>query len=143
MKIVLGINAYHADASSCILIDGKLIAAVEEERINRKKHFSGYPDESIKECLKIANIKDIEITDVAFNTKPLGNLAPKINFFVKNLFSNKNYLKNRTALGRFGTIDELTSVVVFLSSDNASFFHGSIVQPDGGQSRQYMSFNYL
>tara|TARA_B100000795_G_scaffold243995_1_gene208247 strand:+ start:2683 stop:4410 length:1728 start_codon:yes stop_codon:yes gene_type:complete len=95
MKIVLGINAYHADASSCILIDGKLIAAVEEERINRKKHFSGYPDESIKECLKIANIKDIEITDVAFNTKPLGNLAPKINFFVKNLFSNKNYLKNK------------------------------------------------
>lgn len=63
----------------------------------------------------------------------------------KNINSKhaKNYLKNRTALGRFGTIDELTSVVVFLSSDNASFFHGSIVQPDGGQSRQYMSFNYL
>ncbi len=63
----------------------------------------------------------------------------------KNINSKhaKNYLKNRTALGRFGTIDELTSVVVFLSSDNASFFHGSIIQPDGGQSRQYMSFNYL
>ena len=95
MKIVLGINAYHADASACILIDGKLIAAIEEERINRKKHFSGYPDESIKECLKIAGINDFEITDVAFNTKPLSNLIPKLNFFLKNLLSNKNYLKDK------------------------------------------------
>lgn len=54
-----------------------------------------------------------------------------------------NYLKNRTALGRFGTIDELTGIIVFLSSDQASFFHGSILQPDGGHSRQHMSFNYL
>ena len=55
----------------------------------------------------------------------------------------KNYLKNRTALGRFGTMDEFTGIIVFLSSEKASFFHGSILQPDGGQSRQYMSFNYL
>ena len=63
----------------------------------------------------------------------------------KNIKSKhaKNYLKNRTALGRFGTMDELTSIIVFLSSDKASFFHGSIIQPDGGQSRQYMAFNYL
>ena len=58
-------------------------------------------------------------------------------------FIDRNYLKNRTALGRFGTMDELTSIIVFLSSDKASFFHGSIIQPDGGQSRQYMAFNYL
>ena len=95
MKIILGINAYHADASACILIDGKLIAAIEEERINRKKHFSGYPDESIKECLKIAEIDDIQITDVAFNTKPSSNLIPKLNFFLKNFLSTKNYLKDK------------------------------------------------
>ena len=63
----------------------------------------------------------------------------------KNINSRhaKKYLKKRTALGRFGTIDELTGIIVFLSSDKGSFFHGSIMQPDGGQSRQYMSFNYL
>ncbi len=55
----------------------------------------------------------------------------------------RNYLKNRTALGRFGTIDEFTGIIVFLSSEKASFFHGAIIQPDGGQSRQYMTFNYL
>ena len=57
MKIILGINAYHADSSACILVDGKLIAAIEEERINRIKHYSGYPIESIRECLKIAELK--------------------------------------------------------------------------------------
>lgn len=63
----------------------------------------------------------------------------------KNINSKhaKNYLKNRTALGRFGTIDEVTGIIVFLSSEKASFFHGSILQPDGGHSRQHMSFNYL
>jgi len=55
----------------------------------------------------------------------------------------KYYLKNRTALGRFGTIEELTGIIVFLSSNYSSFFHGSILQPDGGQSRQHMAFNYL
>jgi hypothetical protein len=55
----------------------------------------------------------------------------------------KKYLQNRTAIGRFGTIDELTGIIVFLSSEKSSFFHGSILQPDGGQSRQYMAFNYL
>ena len=63
----------------------------------------------------------------------------------KNLKSSHalKYLKNRTALGRFGKIDEITGIVTFMCSDKASFFHGAILQPDGGQSRQYMSFNYL
>ena len=81
MKIILGINTYHADSSACIIVDGKLIAAIEEERINRKKHFSGYPIESIRECLRIANKRDTEITDIAFNTKPSSNLFAKGAFF--------------------------------------------------------------
>ena len=42
MKVILGINAYHADASACIIVDGELIAAIEEERMNRLKHYSGH-----------------------------------------------------------------------------------------------------
>ena len=41
--IILGINAYHADAAAAILVDGKLIAAAEEERFNRIKHSAGFP----------------------------------------------------------------------------------------------------
>ncbi len=90
MKIILGINANHADSSACIIIDGKLIAAVEEERLNRIKHFSGYPIKSVQECMKIANIDSTEITDIAFNTKPLSNIFPKIFYSLKNFSLKKN-----------------------------------------------------
>ena len=95
MKIIVGINTYHADSSACIIVDGKLIAAIEEERINRKKHFSGYPLESIKECLRIANKQDVEITDIAFNTKPSSNLFAKGVFFVKNFSYKGNTFSKR------------------------------------------------
>ena len=55
----------------------------------------------------------------------------------------KEYLKNRSALGRFGTMDELTGIIVFLASDKASFFHSSIIHADGGHSKHYMSDTYL
>jgi 3-oxoacyl-[acyl-carrier protein] reductase len=55
----------------------------------------------------------------------------------------EKYLKERTAAGRFGTVDEVTDIVVFLSSDKASFFQGSIIQVDGGQSRHYFSHTYM
>ncbi len=55
----------------------------------------------------------------------------------------KAYLKDRTALGRFGEMSEITGAIVFLSSDHASFFHSSIIQADGGQSKQYRADTYL
>ena len=51
----------------------------------------------------------------------------------------KKYLKHRTALGRFGKMEEITGIIVFLSSDLASFFHSSIIHADGGQSKHYMA----
>ena len=64
MKIIIGVNSNHADSSACIIVDGKLVAALEEERINRIKHFAGFPMESIKNCIKIAGVEDHEITDI-------------------------------------------------------------------------------
>ena len=55
----------------------------------------------------------------------------------------RDYLKYKTALGRFGTLDEITGIIVFLSSDLASFFHSSIVQVDGGHSKHYRPDIYL
>ena len=95
MKIIIGINAYHADASACIIVDGKLVAAVEEERLNRIKHFSGYPINAIKECLKIAKKNSNEITDIAFNTKPYSNILQKIFFFVKNILKKQEVSTKR------------------------------------------------
>ena len=55
----------------------------------------------------------------------------------------KKYLKERVPLGRFGTMNETTGIIVFLASDHASFFHGSIIHADGGHSKNYMSHTYL
>ena len=94
-KIILGINSFHADSSACLIIDGKLIAAIEEERLNRIKHYAGFPVKAIKECLNIGGIKDKDITDIAFNTKPLSNLIPKGIHFIKNLSLRDNFAKKR------------------------------------------------
>ena len=51
MTYVLGLNAYHADAAACLVKDGDLVAAVEEERFRRIKHWGGFPSESIRYCL--------------------------------------------------------------------------------------------
>ncbi len=95
MRVILGINAYHADASACIIVDDKLVAAIEEERLNRIKHFSGYPINAIKECLNISKKKSTEITDIAFNTKPLSNIFSKASFFIKNILKKQEYSTKR------------------------------------------------
>ena len=77
MSITLGLNINHADSSACIFKDGVLLFAVEEERINRIKHWAGLPIESIKLCLDHTGISTSEITDVTINSNPLSNIYLK------------------------------------------------------------------
>ena len=95
MKVILGINANHADSSACIIINDKLEVAIEEERLTRKKHYSGFPIKSIQECIKISKLKLVDITDVAFNTRPVSNIVPKSIFFLKNISLKQNQSLNR------------------------------------------------
>ena len=92
MKITLGLNAYHADSSACLFINNKLEIALEEERLNRKKHWSGFPELAIKLCLKESKINPDQVTDVCINTNPFSNIHKKIPFFFKNyLFGEKKF----------------------------------------------------
>ena len=91
MSIILGLNCNHADSSACIIRDGKLLIAVEEERINRIKHWAGLPINSIKECLKNSKIDINEITDISINTNPLSNINNKLLYFLKNIYLGKKY----------------------------------------------------
>ena len=81
MKII-GINAFHADSSACILVDGKLIAAVEEERFNRIKHWAGFPIKSIKHCLNETKLKISDIDQISINIDPRANIFEKFTFFI-------------------------------------------------------------
>ena len=68
MTYVLGLNAYHADAAACLVKDGDLVAAVEEERFRRIKHWGGFPSESIRYCLDEAGISLADVSHVAVNS---------------------------------------------------------------------------
>jgi len=77
---ILGINAFHGDSAACLLHDGKLIAAVEEERFRRQKHWAGFPTLSIRYCLKAAGISISDIDYVALNQDSSANLSKKISY---------------------------------------------------------------
>ncbi len=75
---ILGINAYHGNASAAIVSDGRLIAAVEEERFNRVKYAAGFPAQAIRYCLKEAGLTLGEIDHVAVPRNPYARLGTKL-----------------------------------------------------------------
>jgi carbamoyltransferase len=75
--ILLGINAYHGDASAALVVDGALVAAVEEERFTRVKHCAGFPAHAVRYCLDAAGIKPKEIDHVAIARDPNARLLRK------------------------------------------------------------------
>ena len=77
---ILGLNAYHADSSAAILKDGILIAATEEERFRRIKHWAGFPSEAIKFCLQEAGITLDQVDHIAIGRDPSAKLMKKILF---------------------------------------------------------------
>jgi carbamoyltransferase len=74
---VLGINAYHGDVSAVLLRDGQLVAALEEERFRRVKHYAGFPTQAIQKCLEIAGIRGTDIAHAAVSRDPKANLLRK------------------------------------------------------------------
>ena len=93
MSIVLGLNCNHADSSACIIKDGELLFAIEEERLNRVKHWAGLPTGSIKNCLDNLNLKISDITDITINTNPKSNILKKAYIYLGIIFLEKKNLK--------------------------------------------------
>jgi carbamoyltransferase len=87
--IILGLNAYHGDSSACLVVDGQLVAAAEEERFRRIKHWAGFPAESIKYCLEAGGITIDQVDHLAINRNPSANLMKKALF----AFSKRPSLK--------------------------------------------------
>lgn len=85
--LILGINVYHADTAACIISDGKIIAACEEERFTRIKHFTGFPVNSINFCLNKAGIKINDIDYLTVNYNFNYNFISRLKFAFSNLTS--------------------------------------------------------
>src|SRR5438552_19153427 len=77
---LLGINAYHGGASACLVRNGILLSAAEEERFCRVKYWAGFPTQAIRFCLADAGITAADLDHVAISRKPSANLAKKILF---------------------------------------------------------------
>jgi carbamoyltransferase len=80
---ILGINAYHGNASAAVVCDGRLVAAVEEERFNRVKYAAGFPAQAIRYCLKEAGLKLDEIDHVAVPRNPYARLGTKLFYAIR------------------------------------------------------------
>src|SRR6516164_1023826 len=82
---ILGLNSFHADASAVLLRDGELVTAVAEERLNRVKHFAGFPGRAVKEVLDLAGIGPGDVDHLAINKDNKANLLSKLGFALTNL----------------------------------------------------------
>jgi carbamoyltransferase len=83
VSVIVGVNAYHGDSAACIVVDGKLVAAVEEERFRRIKHWAGFPSESIAYCLREASVSLSDVDVIAVNSDSKASRWKRLAFLVK------------------------------------------------------------
>lgn len=93
--VILGLNAYHADSSAAIFTDGKMIAATEEERFRRIKHWAGFPAMAIEFCLKEAGVTLKEVDWITIGRDPGAKLSKKLLFLLQDPFSGYKTVKTR------------------------------------------------
>jgi carbamoyltransferase len=106
---ILGINAYHGDASAAIIHDGELIAAAEEERFNRCKHCAGFPVESLRYCLQVAGININQVAHIGISRDPSAHLHKKILFAATKAaksMAGRNDSGKESKSGIFGAVTE-------------------------------------
>ncbi|WP_421944674.1 carbamoyltransferase [Pedobacter sp.] len=103
---ILGINAYHGDSSACIYKDGVIIAASEEERFRRIKHWAGFPELAIKFCLQEAGVDIRDVDHIAISRDPKANFSKKVLTALKNRLSLKNIADRMRNLQKAKGINE-------------------------------------
>ncbi|MDC1179856.1 carbamoyltransferase C-terminal domain-containing protein [Flavobacteriaceae bacterium] len=107
--IILGINAYHADSSASLLIDGKIVCATEEERFTRIKHWAGLPLQSIEFCLEFAKISIDQVDSICIGRNPKSKFFNKILYTIKNFTSAKEMLVQR--LSNRSDLNDLDQII--------------------------------
>ena len=121
---IIGLNAYHGDASAALVIDGELIAAVEEERFNRIKHWAGFPAESIRWCLEQGGIGPEEIDHVGISFNPRANFWPRLGFLARYRPSIRAVVDRLQRQGKtFGLVEQFAQSVEVAPSALKAKFH--------------------
>ena len=132
--IILGLNINHADTSACLIVNGKIIAAIEEERFVRKKHYAGFPIYSIEFCLSLAKITIKDINFITVNYSPSSNLKQKISYSIKNIISTATIKKILKFKNKLFHISDLQK---YLNKNN---FQGKIINVEHHMSHIASSY---
>jgi carbamoyltransferase len=93
--LILGLNMFHADASAAIIVDGEVKFAIAEERLNRHKHFGGFPALAVKACLDAVGAKISDVEHVAVGQDSDANLAKKVQYALSNPAKILNFIRLR------------------------------------------------
>jgi carbamoyltransferase len=93
--LILGLNMFHADASAAIILDGEIKFAIAEERLNRRKHFGGFPALAIQACLDAVGAKISDVEHVAVGQDSDANLAEKVRYALANPAKILNFIRLR------------------------------------------------
>jgi len=93
--LILGLNMFHADASAAIVLDGEVKFAIAEERLNRRKHFGGFPALAVKACLEAVGAKVSDVEHVTVGQDSDANLARKVQYALANPAKILNFIRLR------------------------------------------------
>jgi carbamoyltransferase len=93
--LILGLNMFHADASAAIVQDGEVVFAIAEERLNRIKHYAGFPSLAVKACLDFVGAKITDVDHVAIGQDSDANLSKKVQYALANPAKILNLIRMR------------------------------------------------
>jgi carbamoyltransferase len=93
--LILGLNMFHADASAAIVQDGEVVFAIAEERLNRVKHYAGFPAMAVKACLDAVGARIADVDHVAVGQDSDANLAKKVQYALANPVKILNFIRLR------------------------------------------------
>ena len=96
---ILGLNAWHGDASACVVVDGELVAAAEEERFRRTKHWAGFPAIAARWCLETAGVAPADLAAIAVNRDPSASRLHKA-FYALKKRPSRAFIADRLANSR-------------------------------------------
>ncbi len=105
--VILGLNAFHADSAAALICDGKLVAAAEEERFRRVKHWAGFPSQAIQYCLREAGLRLSDVQHVALNQDNRASFLRKILYVMTHNPTGRLLVERLRNRRRRGNVAEL------------------------------------
>jgi len=141
---ILGINAYHGDAAAALIKEGRIVAAVEEERFNRVKHCAGFPAQSVRYCLQAAGIDIREVEHIGVSRDPSAHLHKKILFAASRAakrseqwaVGGRQMPEARQSAGSRGRLQEAFNTIESGLSNKGQQGNGSAEEGNGSNGRK-------